>query len=269
MAATIITHGTRGPATAVAQHARVVLALMLRDIKTRFGGSYLGFFVGLLMPLAHIGILLVAFTLLGRRAPIGTDVPLFLASALVPFVVWSYTHRHVMMSFSQNKALLSFPIVRVVDILVARALVELLNAVLVFCVVALAFALRGSEIFIADMPGVTLALGLAYALGIATGFLMGIFVMLSPAVMLGAFLLVPLYYVTAGAFFIPDALPPQIRAVVAIFPLSHVVDHGRTALYASYLSDYPSLSYVIITIVAMVVLSFGLEHLLRPLLTAS
>jgi capsular polysaccharide transport system permease protein len=253
---------------ALLQHARVVTALMLRDIKTRMGASYFGFLVGLLIPLAHIGIVLVAYILLGRRAPIGTDVALYLASAIVPFVVWSYTHQKMMQSLAQNRVLTSFPIVKFTDIVIARALVEALNATLIVCVVAAVMLATGRDLFVADPPATFYALLLAYTLGISTGFLFGIMAMLAPAFMILGFVFIPLYWVTSGVFFIPEALPEQARMALQLFPLSHIVDFGRTAFYPSYLSSYANLFYVHALIVVNILICLMLERFLRPVLTA-
>lgn len=255
--------------SAMLEHARVISALMLRDIKTRFGATYFGFLGGLIMPLGHIAIILTIYIALGRRAPIGTDVALYLGTAIVPFILWSYTHQKVMQSFSQNRALTSFPIVKFGDILIARSLVELLNAVLIVCVVATALFMRGSDLFINDQPSFLYVLILAYALGISTGFIFGLLAMLMPAFMLVGFVFIPLYWATSGVFFIPEALPEQARVAIAVFPLSHIVDFGRSAFYASYLSDYPNLLYVHMVIVGNIMVGLAIERFLRPILTAN
>lgn len=229
---------------ALLQHARVVLALMLRDIKTRFGASYFGFLFGLILPLGHIGIVLAVYVILGRRAPIGTDVSLYLASAIVPFVIWSYTHQKVLTAFAQNRALTSFPIVGFIDIVIARALVELVNAAIILGVVAATFVLLGVDIFVFDRPSFTYSLFLSYAMGVSTGFVLGIIGMVVPGIMLVGILMVPLYWVTSGVLFIPEALPEQVRWMAAIFPLCHIVDFGRSAFYPNYLTDFPNLFYV-------------------------
>lgn len=249
------------------QHGRLVSALMLRDIKTRFGATYFGFLIGLILPLGHIGAVLTIYIFLGRRAPIGTDVGLYLATAIVPFIIWSYTHQKVMQSLSQNRSLTYFPIVKFADIVIARGLVELLNATLIVCVVATAFSILVSDLFIATPPAFLYTLLLAYALGVSTGFVFGLLAIVAPAVMLVGFVIIPLYWGTSGVLFIPGALPEQARWVVAIFPLSHIVDFGRTAFYVSYLSDYPSLLYVNVVIVGNIVIGMATERFLRVPLT--
>ena len=258
----------RGFRVAFIQHARVVSALMLRDIQTRFGASYFGFLVGLILPLMHILLVLTVYIMLGRRAPIGTDVMLYLTTAILPFVVWSYTHQKISQAFSQNKALISFPAVRLIDILIARALVEALNATLIICVVATVFFLLEKNVFVARSDGVMLALFLAYLYGISTGFLFGLLSMINPALLLFGFLLIPLNWFTCGIFFIPDGLPIEIRNIVAIFPLSHIVDFGRTSVYSSYVSEYYSIIYVLFIVSFVFFVCLILQHFLKPLLTS-
>jgi capsular polysaccharide transport system permease protein len=252
---------------AVTEHLRVIHALMLRDIKTRFGATYFGFLIGLLLPLGHIGVLLTIYVLLGRRAPIGTDVAVYLSTAIVPFIVWSYTHQKVMQAFGSNKPLIAFPIVKFVDIVMARAIVELLNSCIIVCIVAIALISYGSDLFIYDFKIFFFSVILAYFLGISTGFTFGVLYVLSPAVMIFGFVLIPLYWATSGVLFIPDGLPAQARDIVSIFPLSHIVDLGRTAFYPSYISSYPNPYYVVSVIIANFVIGLAMLRFLLPQLT--
>lgn len=251
-----------------AQHARSVHALMLRDIKTRFGASYFGFLFGLFIPLAHIGVVMTIYIMLGRRAALGTDVAVYLSTAIVPFIVWSYTHQRIIQSFSANRALTSFPVIKFIDIFIARALAELLNASLIVAVTLTALSLVGADLFIYDPPSALATLFMAYFLGLSTGFLLGVLSLLYPVFGIVGYLFIPIYWGSCGVFFIPEALPEQLRNVLMIFPLSHLVDFGRMAFYASYISAYPMLLYVWAVILGNILTALVLERSLRPILTA-
>lgn len=268
---------TKRPATAridsplmraLIQHARSVYALGLRDFKTRFGASYFGFLFGLLIPLAHIVVLLLIYHFVGRRAPIGTDVTLYLTSAVLPFVVWSYTHQKMAIAFSHNKPLLSFPIIRLTDIIFARAWVEMINAVLIVTVVYSVLAVAGFDVFVYDPPGVLFTLLIAYVLGVSTGALLGLISILLPIALFIGFLIIPLYWVASGVFFIPGALPGQVQQILFFFPLTHIIDFGRTAFYPSYISDWHWLPYVFAIITANLLLGLLIIRLLPDQLTA-
>lgn len=251
---------------AMTEHSRVIHALMLRDIKTRFGASYFGFIVGLLIPLAHIALLLVLFYAFGRRAPIGTDVTVFISTALVPFVCWSYTHQKVVRSLADNRAMLSFPIVKMTDIVIARALVELMNSTLVVFVVYVALTLIGSHVFLFDPPRILATLLTAYLLGVSTGMVFALIVMALPGASIAAFLIIPLYWATSGNFFIPDALPAQLTAAMALFPLSHVVDFGRPGFYPEYTTSYHNMLYPLGVILLNVLIFMAAQRFFRATL---
>lgn len=252
---------------ALLEHSRVIHAIMLRDIKTRMGGSYFGFALSLMIPLVHIGALLAIYVLIGRRAPIGTDVTVYLATAMLPFVVWSYTYQKIIHCFPQNMPLMALPIVSLIDIFVARSIVELLESAIIIVVVASFISAAGHELFVRDPVAMLYTFLMAYALGVATGLIMGIFGMLAPFMRIIGFVFIPIYWITAGAVAIPDALPEQLRLALFFFPLSHVVDFGRTAFYSSYISSYANLTYVHALIIGNLTLGLVLERYLQPLLT--
>jgi len=248
------------------RHLRVITALLLRDMKTRAGSSYFGFFVGLLVPLAHVGIVLGLYVILGRRSALGTDVFLFLSSAIVHFVVWSYTHQKVLFAFPQNIPLVAFPVVKLVDIFIARSVIELMNSLLIILVVGLFLNTITNDFYIHNYPSLFYSFFLSYLLGVSTGGLFGIIAMAVPGFMMVSFLIIPLYWVTCGAFFVPDSLPEAARSALYVLPLTHIVDYGRVAIYPSYTSDYYSLDYVYFVIVLNVLLIFTMMRVMRTLI---
>lgn len=254
--------------SALLGHARVIHALVLRDIKTRFGGTYYGFLFGLSIPLAHVGVVLAIYILLGRRAPIGTDVTVYLTTAILPFVVWSYTHQRIIQAFHQNRPLTAFPVVKDIDIFMARAIVELLESAVVSLVIYLSLVVMGSDLFIYDPPGLLLALMTAYLLGVGTGYLLGVLAAQFSVFGLVGYLFIPIYWVTSGVFFIPDALPAALRAILWFFPLSHIVDFGRTSFYGEYASDYANMHYVFAIIITNILLALVFERILRSAISS-
>lgn len=259
---------TRELKRALTQHARVVLALMLRDIKTRAGASYFGFLIGLVVPLAHLTIVLVLYIAMGRAAAIGTNITLYLASAVLPFVIWSYAHQKIVLSFQQNSALTSFPIVKLFDILIARSIVELLNAALIIiCSIGILSAII-YDIFIFNFSSMVFSLMLAYILGVSTGYIFGLISYIFPGFMIVGFLIIPVYWIACGTVFIPDALPEQIRNFVYFFPLTHIVDYTRMSIYAAYMSKFVDLNYIYTIIIINIFIAVLANKYMRNLLTA-
>lgn len=258
-----LSQANKGLARPLRLHGRVVLALMLRDIKTRMGGSYFGFVFGLILPLGHLGIVLAVYLMMGRRAALGTDATRYLTSAILPFIIWSYTHQKVLQAFAQNIPLMSFPIVRMIDILVARSLVELLNSAIIIIIVIITISIIGSDIFIYDRSLALLSVLLAYLFGVSTGYFFGIIGQIFQTLTLVGFLLIPLNWVVCGIFFIPEALPDQMRSVISWFPMSHIVDIARLAVFPTYLSTFSRVDFVLTIALGNIFLTISIERLAR------
>jgi capsular polysaccharide transport system permease protein len=89
--ATPLTEPIRRPrASPLAINAAAIGAILLRDIKQRAGRYYTGFFMILLMPLAHLLILVTIYSILGRLAPHGTDQMVYFGISVLPFVIYAY-----------------------------------------------------------------------------------------------------------------------------------------------------------------------------------
>src|ERR1700678_2645705 len=108
--------------SAAKRQRRVLFALMLRNIRTRFFGHGLGYLVAIAWPLSHILILVAMYSLMGRLPPYGNSVVLFVATGTVPFMNFQYMARFIMLSAIRNVPLLGLPEVKILDVLIAGAL---------------------------------------------------------------------------------------------------------------------------------------------------
>ena len=66
-------------------NARVIIALMLREMTTRYGKSYGGYLWAFLEPVGMIAVLSVVFGLAVRTPSLGDNFPLFFASGFLAF----------------------------------------------------------------------------------------------------------------------------------------------------------------------------------------
>ena len=86
----------------------VFLALFVRELKTRFGGRWLGVFWVLLEPTAHLAMLLVIFAFIRHRLLPGLEFPVFLLTGLVPFFVFRNLTLRGMDSVDSNRGLFGY-----------------------------------------------------------------------------------------------------------------------------------------------------------------
>ena len=259
----MISHIQNARLNPIRQHAMAVHALMLRDIKTRIGGSYFGYLSSLLFPLGHLGIVLGFYVIMGKAASIGTDVAIYLATAILPFIIWSYTHQKMMRSFVLNAPLLAFPVIRLMDIAISCALVEIISATTIACILFASFLILGFEVSIFDQKGAFFTVFLAYSLGVSSGFLFGVLSLINSTISIAGYLLIPLYWLTSGLFFTPDSLPGKLRFALSIFPVAHIVDLARINVYSSYASDFVNLNYIYAIIIFNTMIAFLIQSIFR------
>lgn len=247
-------HAAETWSAASSMHARVVGAVIMRDLQTRFGSGYFGFLLGLVMPLGHLTIAIAITMLVGRPTPIGSDTAVFLMTGVLPFIIWLYGHRQIMMTLVQNRPLLYFPGVDIFDLFAARILVEIVTSTLVVAIVVGTLALLGHDLVIADYQGFLLALGQSWLLGVATGLVFGTFGTFAPIGFLLGNIIGPLLWAVSGIFFLPDALPDKLRNVLVWNPLCQIVDGLRVAYYAEYSSSFLDQKILSASILAVLLL---------------
>jgi capsular polysaccharide transport system permease protein len=247
---------------------RVLYALILRNIRTKFFGHGIGSLVAVGWPLTHIIIIVILYGFLGRAAPFGDSTALFTATGVVHFQTFSYLSRFMMISVIRNRPLLAFPEVRILDVLLASAVLEILSA----CCVAIVFLVlawfSGIDPMPRDIVEAVYAFGAAILLGLGFGLLNGVIALAVPMWLTGYSLVIILFWVSAGIVFVPDALPEPFRNALAYLPVLQVIEWMRSAYYEGYGTLVLDRWYVIEVGMWTVFLGLLLERAMRGHLLA-
>ena len=134
---------------------RVVHALIIRETRTRFGDSKLGYGWALLEPTAHILMLSLVFAVLMRgRPPIGEEFFIFYYTGIIPYHMFVHTSSSMTYAIAGNGSLLQLPLVGTFDVLMARGLLELLTDTLVAALLLAGFGALGLGALPQDFAGV-------------------------------------------------------------------------------------------------------------------
>jgi len=216
---------------------QVVGALIIRDMKTRFGRSAAGFFLAQGLPFAHLALLVIIYKILGRSAPLGNDPITFFSLGVLCYVVFAYPYLQIVRSTLDNKPLLYFPRVKLIDILIARCALEILGACVVCVNVIVAMLLFGVEFSPHDFPLVLVAFASALYFGISFGVLIASVCVLWPPLAYAGSLLRALFWGGSAAFYLPDMLPNLVREIVYYNPLAHSIELARVAYYDDFSSN--------------------------------
>lgn len=236
---------------------RVVHALVLRDLKGRFGGRRLGFLWALVEPLLFISLFVGMFLLLGRTSQSGVAVPLFFVSGIAPFLMFRDLYGTISGEAKGSSPLLMFPQVSRTDLIVAKLIVNVLLSITVLIVLLSGCYMLGYTFSIANPLGVLRALFLLVVMGLGLGLVIGAlviryeFIASISNVILGR----PLF-LSSGLFFTADMLPPKAREYALYNPILHLIESIRTEMFESFNSRYVDLHYV--TVFAIILVGFGL-----------
>jgi capsular polysaccharide transport system permease protein len=220
------------------QRPRVLFALVVREMGTKFGRSYGGYLWAVAEPLGGIVLLTIAFSIALRSPPIGTNFALFYATGIIPVFLFNRVSNAVAAAISTNQGLLRYPVVTPLDAVFGKFVLEFLTA---FVVGVLLFA---GIILWFNLP-VSLSPGAAFV-GFTMAGLLGLGVGTLNCVLFGFFptwrhvwnvLTRPLFLVS-GLFYTFESLPANLQAVLWYNPLIHVVGRMRSGFYGSYEAAY-------------------------------
>jgi capsular polysaccharide transport system permease protein len=239
-----------------------VLALMRRDRDTRFSGGVLGYVWAYLIPFSWIAFVVALFELTGRAPPIHTDPALFVATGLLPYILFRQTVSSMMRGVIAHRRTLHVSPLKLSDLLLASAAQELVNlavsALLVFGVILLVTGADGPD----DPIRVLLGLLLAWSMGVGLGRLVSVLGLMSDLVARSVpILLRPTFWIS-GIFFTATELPGALRDLLWWSPLLHATERIRDGWFAGYSSPFDSLSMLIVPALLPWVLSFLAEAVL-------
>jgi capsular polysaccharide transport system permease protein len=258
-----ISDGRLGINQMLRAQGRILVAIMLRDVRTRFFGSAFGFLLAIGWPLSHIFILLAINTSIGRAAPYGDSAALWFATGVVPFMVFNYMARFTMMGVVMNKPMLSFPVVKVSDIVFARAILELLNAGIVIIATMIIFGVLGIDFVPIDLVQACMALCACMLLGLGFGIVNAVIAGLAPFWMTGYMLFSIIMWVASGVIFVPDVLPEIARYWLSFNPALQGVEWMRSSYYEGYGSGVLDKGYMVSFGLFALFLGLALERVLR------
>lgn len=243
--------------------AHVVNALILREIKTRFGRHAGGYLWVLAEPVFYIvGLLLLKKLLSDSTIHDGYSAAHFASGILTFFLFRSVVHRS-MTAVSGNRGLLMHPIVTPLDILLARTVLELVTNLLVICLIATGILAIWGDGLPAEPLSLLGILGVAACLGLSLGLVLGAAAAVWPVVERIVSPFFRFLFFVSGVFFVPASLPPELREVLLWNPVLHITEAARPAWIRQPVETYGTLLYPIA--VAWLLLPFGLmvERLAR------
>lgn len=260
--------GTRMPplSRSWAIQRRVIWALVMREILTRYGRHNIGFLWLFVEPMLFTLGVTALWT--AAKSVHGSDLPIvaFAITGYSSVLLWRNMPGRCIGAVGPNLALLYHRNVRIIDIYFSRLLLEAAGATMSFMFLVLFFMFIGWLNPPEDMLQVAGGWCMLAWFGAALALLLGAFSETSETVEKlwhpASYILFPL----SGAAFLVDALPVAAQEVVLALPMVHGVEYLREGYFGSQIRAHYDLSYM--ALCNVILMLFGLAHLRKISRTA-
>ena len=251
---------------ALALQARVVRALVLRELRTLYGRHRLGYLWAFFEPITHIGFWFLLWTFMHRGNVVHDMEPyVFLSCGLIPFFCFKNVASFVQGAISSNAALLQFPPVKQIDTVIARFILKSATMLVV------GLSIFGILIFtgVADWPSEPLKVLLAtmamLLLGLGYGTFNCVACHLFPTYSHFTGMIGRVLYLTSGLFFVSETLPAPVLSVLQWNPALHGVELFRSGWSSLYESRFATFGYLLVFGLVLLLLGLLLEPRVRKI----
>lgn len=210
---------------------RVIGALMLRELTTRFGRENIGFLWIMVEPLLFAVLVGLLWRAMKGPYEYGVDIVAFVVSGYIPLVLFRSSISRAISSFTANGSLMYHRQVKILDLILVRFLIELIGHMMAYLFIALALSAFGLFPVPHDLG--FLMLGWAYyalftfAIVLVVAPLSELSEAVERFVPVTTYLMVPF----SGAFYFVSVLYPEAITVVLYSPPVHGMEMMRYGIF--------------------------------------
>lgn len=236
---------------------RVIGALLMREILTRYGRHNIGFMWLFLEPMLFTLGVTTLWTL--AKAVHNSDLPIvaFAITGYSSVLLWRNMPSRCIGAIGPNLALMYHRHVKVIDVFLARLLLEASGATISFIVLALIFSSIGWINPPEDIGKILVAWFMLAWFGSALAIFMGAWSEQSETIEKlwhpASYLLFPL----SGAAFMVDALPQAAQDFVLMLPMVHGVELLREGYFGSNFKAHYDMSYMAVMCAVLTLLGLA------------
>lgn len=236
---------------------RVIWALLLREVMTRYGRHNIGFLWVFVEPMIFTLGVTAIWSAIGANH--GSDLPIvaFAVTGYSSVLLWRNMPSRCIGSLAPNLSLLYHRNVRPIDIYVSRLVLEGAGATMSFVFLTLFFHFIGWLEWPEDVLQVTGGWIMIAWFGASLAILLGAISEVSETVEKlwhpTSYLVFPL----SGAAFIVDGLPKAAQDVVLWLPMVHGVEYLREGYFGSLVVAHYDLAYMGLVNLIMTILGLA------------
>ena len=241
-------------------------ALAYRDRLTRFSGGSVGPYWAQLTPLIWIAFLVVLFDVLGRVPPIHAHSAIFVATGVLPYILFRQSITSLARSVIANRHLRYIVPIGHNEILLASSCVEGWNTLLTSSLIFGFLLLVGFADPPAGPQAVILSLLLLFFLFSSIGRLIAVIGLMSDSVARFYPIALRPFFWISGVFYTATELPRSVQELLWWNPLFHVTEGLREGYFQSYVSPvfmpiYPLVCACLIFLLSLTLEKFVLQNI--------
>lgn len=224
---------------------RVIYALLMREIITRYGRHNVGFMWLFLEPMMFTTGITILWTALKNTH--GSDLPIvpFAVTGYSTVLLWRNVANRVTHAVEANAGLLYHRNVKVIDVFLARMLLEVAGATMSFLILSIFFYIIGLMKLPYDLilifEGWALLIWFSLVLGLIVGSLATLSDIVDRLWHTFTYLLFPL----SGAAYMVYWLPYQMQKYILWLPMVHATEMIRHGYYGGLVTTYENPMYLI------------------------
>ena len=244
---------------------RVINALMLREIHTINGNSKLGYLWVLIQSVFGIAVFWSVRHFMGAtQAPHGMGMAMFLAIGFGVWNIFSTTINRCMTAVSGNKALLTFPQVTELDVMISRTLVTTATQLLVtMLIISAAWLMLGEPFVLGSLPLLLTLIVAVPLMSLGFGLMLSSLAVYVPALEKLVPMILRILFFVSGVFFSISLFSQSLTSVLLWNPVIHAVELCREAMHAPYVVQGLSLSYLLLVTLSVCTIGGLLERYVR------
>lgn len=230
---------------------RVIHALLMREIITRYGRHNLGFAWLFLEPMIFtVGVATLWYL---TKSAHGSDMPIvpFAVIGYSTVLVWRNVASRAGGAVQANVGLLYHRNVRLLDVYIARCALEAIGATISLLTLSIIFNVVGVMSLPANFLYMVLGWGLLVWFALALGFVVGSLFEMSEVIDRLWHAFTYLMFPLSGAAFFVHWLPPTFQDIVSYIPMVHFSEMIRHGYYGDLIPTYESVAYIVVWNICM------------------
>ena len=242
---------------------RVIGALLMREILTRYGRKNIGFLWLFVDPMIFTGLIALMWSVIRTRHLDNVSVVAFAVTGYSTVLLWRNMANRCLTAVEPNRSLLYHHSVKIFDFYAARILLEAVGATISFVLLSAVFTIFG----LMQAPYDPLQVAIGWFM--LTWFGAGLALVVGPLTEVSPFaekIWAPISYISfmfSGAIFLVDMLPPAAQRIMMWVPMVSGVEYLREGYFGPVVRFHYDMTYLAVFNLVLLVVGLWQVSLMK------